>query len=472
MNFLKKLVSLERAILIVVVLVALFYFILAWFNTFSRDDNHFLYLINNFGFFGAIKFYYLSWQGRVSAYVFTNLTLLAQRYTNGLFIWFCFLVVLFGGSIYFLFVNTFNRLKLNFNKDDMLLFSVYLFVFFQEIVYDKSTIFWLAASTSYYAGLAFLIAGVALILHQGKGLFKLISVFIMFLIVGCSLEHLAIISVFILAAFLLSTYLVKTKKFFYRDKPEIIVGIIALCMGIAIMMLCPGLEHRRAAFPKPDLLAAIKISANSFYHFYKFMLLPDLGRIMLFSAPFIYMGHKFKPSDSSSVESNLLFRTVILILLVLVAVISLTFLIMAKGTGGMGQPRTLFHIAFFIALSFSAIGFISGYTSQISKPVAMLLSYAALFVFMISLAQNYIRVLPESVKYAKSEKKRIDFLMEEKTKGRTESIVLDSLHYNQYVIYRTDEISPDTAGEWNKTLMRGLGIEFNISSNTVNYTED
>ncbi len=469
--FFKKSSGIEKYLLVVITLFAIYCFILAWFNTLAHDDRQFLYLFNTYGFVGSIKYYYLSWQGRVSAYVFTNLTLMADRYFNGLFVWFLFLVIFFVSGIYFCVKNILTRSGIKFDPIQMILFSAYLFVFFQEIVYDKSTIFWLAASTSYYSGLAFLIAGVALVFSEGNSWPKFIFLLLVFLIVGCSLENLAFISLFFLIVFLTLSCFFTGNSFFYKNRAKTIVSIIGIGIGIAILMLCPGLEKRIAAFPNPDMITAIKITANSFYHFYKFMFLPELGKIILFSAPFIYLGIKLKPAEDLPSKKPFV-KTVLMLISLLLAVVLLNFLIMAKGTGGMGQPRTLFHIAFFIVLVFSGIAFLAGYYAQVSKPVAQLLSLAALIVLLISLSQNYLRILPQSIKYSYSVKNRITMLQVEKSKGRTEAIVLDSLHYNQYVIYRSDEIAPDTTGEWNQTLKKELGIDFNISSVTANYSED
>lgn len=470
-DFLKRTSGIEKSLLAVIVLFLIYYFILAWFNTLAHDDQQFLYLLNTYGFVGSIKYYYLSWQGRVSAYFFTNLTLMADRYVNGLFAWFLCLVVFFVSGIYFFAKNILGRSGIKTDTTQLILFSAYLFVFFQEIVYDKSTIYWLAASTAYYSGLAFLIAGTALVFSERNSWLKYILLPFIFIVVGCSLEHLALISFFLLFIFLALSYILMDNNFFYANRAKIILSIIGISIGIAIMMLCPGLEKRRAAFPKPDLIAAIKITANSFYHFYKFMFLPELGKIILFSAPFVYLGIQLKPVED--LPSNKSFIKIVLLLISsLLAIVLLNFLIMAKGTGGMGQPRTLFNIAFFIALVFSAIAFSAGYYAQVSKSVAHLLSGAAVIVLLISLSQNYLRILPESIKYSNSVRNRIETLLDEKSKGRTEAIVLDSLHYNQYVIYRSDEIAPDATGEWNQTLKSALGIEYDISSVTVNYSAE
>lgn len=470
MNFIRRVLTVENSLWLIVLLSLSNGLVLAWYNTIARDDWDFIYFLNTYGFFGAIEAYYFSWQGRVSAYIFTYGTLLSNNYINGLFVYYILLLVVFISSIYCLLTAAFKYFGVSCKPLSILLFSTYLFVFFQEIVYDKSTIYWLAASASYYAGLAFALAGFALIVSTGQSWIKIFFSFFFFLFAGCSVEHYGFILILLLAIALASTYIITDKNIFHDNKIKIIVAIIACSVGIAIMMLCPGLEFRRAGFSRPDILSALKISVNSFYHFYKFMFLPELGKLILFSSPFIYWGSK-RNNFSYGAKSKYI-RVIALILLIMLIIVIVNFLILAYGTGGIGQPRTLTHIAFILAFGFSLVAFITGYTLQISKNIALLLIGGAVIVFVISFAQNTFRTLPESIKYSKSESDRIELILKEKRKDRTEPLIVDSLYYNEYVMYRSDEISPDTASSWNKAIVRALELDYSISSNSQTFSED
>lgn len=467
----KKLFQVENIIAGIILFSFLFYLFIAFNNTPAHDDYLFIELLSKYGLFGSIKYWYYSWQGRVSAYFFTNLTLMAERFTNGLFIYVLLVLTLFIAAIYMLMKIAFKNANIGISKRHLFLFSAYFFVFFQEMVYDKSILYWLAASASYYTGLVFFLVGIALLFSELNNLLKYFLLVPCFLITGTSVENLGLSALIILIVLCFVAFFLKKENFLSNYKIGILLSMVACFFGVAVMLLCPGLKHRTTGFVQPGIISAVKIALNSSYHFYKFMLLPELGKLILYAAPFLYFGNVIQERNKQF-ETKKMKQVLQIVLLFVVCLIGANFFIMAYGTAGMGQPRTLTHPAFLVVLLFSFSAFMFGYTRQVSRQFSLLITYSAMVVFIISIIQNYSRTLPESLKYSQSAKSRINLLLEEKSKGRSEPLILDSLHYNQYVIYRSDEISPDTSGEWNKAVVRALDLDFKISSTAKNYSEE
>lgn len=468
MEKIKKFDKVETVLWAIVILFLINGILLGWYNTIAKDDWDFLHSLKVYGFLGTIKAYYYSWQGRISAYIITSATLLLNNYTNGLFVYYLFVVILFVASIYSLMNTISERNGIPIKQSLGWLLSIYFFIFFHEMVYDKSTLYWLAASASYYSGLAFALAGFAVLVSQSNLAVKTVLVFFLFLFAGCSVEHYGFIFLVLLIVALLTAFLFQKNNILVENRTGLFVATIACTLGIVIMMNSPGLEFRRAGFPKPDIISVLKIAANSIYHFYKFMFLPDLGKMILFASPFLYFGNKFANTEK---KNNSLYL-ILIILFFILCIVLFSFLILAYGTGGMGQPRTQTHIAFILALGFSVVSFIVGYTLQISRQISLLLFLVSVVVWGMTYFQNLFRTVPESIKYSQSVTTRNALIESEKKSGRTESLLLDSLHFNEYVVYRSDEISNDTAGGWNKVIVRAMELDFKISSNATVISED
>jgi hypothetical protein len=249
--------------------------------------------------------------------------------------------------------------------------------------------------------------------------------------------------------------------FFKGTKTKLIWAIVGCIAGITMLVLCPGLEYRQTSFVRPGLIDIVKISLNSSYHFYKILLLPQLGEIIFMTAPFIYWGAKLRQRNLKDTANNPLLICAAL-LLILFALLYFSFLIMAYGTGGIGQPRTLTPVVFLLTATISIIYFIFGYYNYVSKGVAVLMTITGLIIYFANAAVGYFIVLPESIRYSESERQRMELIEKARTEDRTDTLVLDTLYYNKHVIYRSNELADRPDKGWNKTVKEAKKIKFEL----------
>jgi len=459
-------------ILLLIISFLGFQLILAFNNNLTVDDYDFLSKLNEYGFLNSIKYWYFSWQGRVGGYFFINIFLWMNTFFNALFFYNLFYLIFFTFSLFLLLEKLRKRAGLQINKLDLLICSMFFYVLFQEFSYDKTLIFWLDASILYYLSIAIGVYVVSLIFSDKRTPFYLVLVLCLSLLAATFLENFSLLFFAVLFTGLAAAIYRPGNLFFNGTKSKFVMALLGCSIGLLILITCPGLKFRQSSFIRIDFISIIKISLNSTYHFYKILLLPELGKILLMTSPFIYWGVMLRKRNFKDLIKRP-FLTVVVLLGILTGLICFSFLIMAYGTGGIGQPRTLTPVVFLLTATLSIVFFIFGYYAYISRNLALLMTIAGLGIYFINAGYDYLKLIPESIKYSNSEKNRMEIIDKAKNENQTDTLVLDTLYYNKYVIYRSNELSVDAEGMWNKAVKKAKDLNFEIKAkHAVSYTND
>lgn len=450
----------------------LFQLILAFYNNLTVDDYDFLSKLQDYGFWGSIKLWYYSWQGRVGAYFFINVFILLNTYLNALVVYHLFFLIVFNGSLFLLLKQLVRRSGAIVSNMELLTGVLFFYVLFQSFTFDKTLVFWLDASIIYYLSIAIALFVNSIIFSEKNNAVYFVLVALLSMLASTFLENFSLLFFALLVLGLTISVCFPSTLFFQGTKAKFAFAIMGCVLGIAVLVLCPGLEFRQASFVRPGIFGIIKISLNSSYHFYKILLLPELGKIIFMAAPFIYWGAKLRERNFKDTANNPLLICAAL-LSILFTLIYFSFLVMAYGTGGIGQPRTLTPVVFLLTATLGIVYFIVGYYGKISKGIATMMTVAGLSIYFINAATDYLKVLPESIKYSQSERQRMGLIDRFALENRTDTLVLDTLYYNKHVIYRSNELAVSPDQGWNKTVKEAKKIEFELRTKyTVSYTND
>jgi hypothetical protein len=475
MNKIKNQKVIVYSLLFVNVLMFVYFFSLAYFNHFSQDDFAFSHAIKIGGISNFVSDMYKTHSGRFSCYfhegcLYSLLLKGFPLWSNQLFVMlFCVLIIFFLCCHFF---------ESSFFILNIAIFIINIFFF----VNFEFTAFYWSCATGYYI-MAVQPLFLFLLVNFTKQNWQTYSLlFILSVWIGGSSEAFVPICLILLVAYWL--YLLYEQNFSLRKtlgsvkSKKLIFSCFILLVGFVILFIAPGNKNRMQEFHQTvALIPLLKISLKSvLLYFYLFAFkIPYL--LPLFSV-FILLGFDYKEKYNLSVNYKC---WVIYSLFLFVFFIWLNVLPAAYAVSGFGFQRIYTHTILYSILFFSILSFIIGLKLNPKyKRFLLVFTIIAINGLGVSMIFHIKNDIPTAKKYAESDTKRIEYIIEQKSKNRTEPLYLEPLLYpttysfksltfsdKKPILYYVNEIDPEIiagtdVGWGNVCLMQYYDLPFSI----------
>ncbi|TAF33022.1 MAG: hypothetical protein EAZ57_07175 [Cytophagales bacterium] len=262
-------------------LLNLFFFIflmfLGYFAPITNEDFCFLDILENEGFLGSIKWWFTQWQGRLSAYLLIQLTLILYDLTGSIWGYIAFVCLFFITG----FVAVFYRLSQL--KDHLTISKALLAAFFVQgvlvLFFEFHTLLRLNVSAMYFGGMGFLCWALAALKRSQNHPYSVFWIFggcFMAFCAACSSEAFGLNLVLWGALGCVLTYTRTWPQGWHALngrplKAAFILWTSAL-LGLLTMLFAPGTAIRREQFKAATsliefiqtLLASLKLFVYSF----------------------------------------------------------------------------------------------------------------------------------------------------------------------------------------------------------------
>jgi hypothetical protein len=244
-EFLRKTdLTLEKLLILVLVLIIAPLFFASIYNQPSADDFTFATLMKDEGGFWATqKFWYVTWGGRYFATAMGCLSPMVFHSTIGYKLQSDLLVAIFVLGVYWIIGLVFRNTNRMARCSITALIALLYFLYFPDIAQG---LFWMEGAIVYQLPIVLtiiLLGCLIRFLHSGQKLFFIYSVLIVFALIGSN-EVTMIYSDFLVTILLIGNYLQK-RKFNYS-----LLTLFGLAILFSIFVLAaPGNEHRGSYFP-------------------------------------------------------------------------------------------------------------------------------------------------------------------------------------------------------------------------------
>ncbi len=437
-------------------LVYLFFIILAaYHNRLAADDYCFKASIASDGFFKSFYAYYTTWQGRFGAHIIINTVIFFYDSFPSLFVYAIVLVGLYLFAIYrilsVLLFPQFAHYPLVLWAISILIFNIFLLT-----VYDLRAFYWLNASAMYFGGIAFTLLGIAELLSPAKSIFSYIILAMSFTIAGSSAENFGLILNLLLLLFLVyQIFYEKINSYSYK---KTIIAFIFCFAAFLVMIFAEGTQIRRSLFPEVNIFYAAFRSFKYVYYTILALVAQRTIFLLVLAVAMIYVGTLCR--SEKSIDEQWVVK-------VITAGIPLGFCFLAAcvfpnvyAMGGIGEYRSLTHIAFYVVVAVATLSFLVGYKTYFPTNISKLLTMVGAITFLIM--ANDMRInLHYTKQYVASEDARIahlEGLKKAKTKGM---ITLKPLYYTPYNLFVPNEIRKQN-GYPNSCISDAMNLGFSI----------
>ena len=409
-----------RRILLTVtnVLFIAYYFLLAIFNRLSADDYGFMSWANGNGLFDAVYAMWSTHQGRFMGFVSHWFKFRLMSKVG--FFWFdqVYVYIINFISLYLISTKLIKKSAVNFS---LLVLNI-LLITNQEF----SAFYWICACHQcLYAH--FLLLLYFIFLCDNK-LVSIPGTIIVSIFIGGGSEAFSPIVLFIMLAYgvfvLNDNRYNLTITFSNVIVKRLVLSAVIIVVCAAIVFLAPGNANRLAEYEQPDLISFIiqtfKSTALIFY-----FLLFKLHYILLTALASYVIGKNY------GIDLNIKRTKTIFIYssIVLLAVIWISTIPAAYAMGSFGFQR-IYTPIFAITILFVCFWFLYlGASSQdhaLFKHSELALNSALLLCIIVQIFNISIDI-PTAKAYSDSDKARIELLLNEKAKGRTEPLYLEPL---------------------------------------------
>jgi hypothetical protein len=309
----------------------------------------------------------------------------------------------------------------------------------------------------YYGGVFFLILGMSELFLNSKIILSYSVLIFSFLYVGSSSEHVGSLTIVLLSSiigFKVIFQPIMLKKFILS---KVLIALIVCLISFLIMFKAPGNDVRRAHFPEPSFLNSFEIAWNSLKKLIK-LLKPKLIGYLMVSMPFLLFGI-LKRNKLNEVT---LFKAIFFGIPFIFIMLYIFMLPTAYAISAMGPKRSLTYISAVLIFISVIFAYHVGKYSRIPLKVGVILSFMSCFYFSIITYQNFKYVLPDSIRFARSEKDRMDYLISLKNSGNKENISVKKRHESNNNIFIDHEISTNPNNWHNECIYNALDLEFKI----------
>jgi hypothetical protein len=427
----------------------------AYYNRLVADDYCFKADVLKYGFFNSFQVYYTTWQGRFGAHIITNAAIFFYDSSPSLFIYAVLLVGLYLFAIYRIL-----RLLLLFQLAGrpLILWAMSILIFntFLLTVYDLSAFYWLGASAVYFSSIAFALLGISELLSPSKSIFSYIMLIISFTIAGSSAENFGLILNLLLLLFLTyQTFYEKINGYSYQKT----VIAFAFCFtAFLFMIFAPGTQVRKSLYPEVNIFYAAYRSFKYVYYTILALVAQRAIFLLVLSVAMIYVGTLCR--NEKAIDERWVVKVLAAIIPLFLCFLAACVFPNVYAMGGIGEYRSLAHIAFYIVVFIATISFLIGYKTYFPMNLSRLFAIIGSITFLIMANDMRIR-LHYTKQYVASEDARIAYLYELKKANTKGTITLKPLYYTPYNIFVPNEIQTQ-GGYPNSCISNAMNLGFNI----------
>lgn len=465
---------------IVNILFIVYFFTLAFYNRLSQDDFLFLKSIQNDGIINFAKGAYLTQSGRFVGYFLNSLIYTFIIKTGSII-----LIPVFVWILNTLILQYVLRKYIEINFFYVFNFSALLLNIFIITNFEFTAFYWTCAIFYYVFPILFiLLFGLVNNKKVSKSQYVLL-IFTAVIISGSSEVFIPFCILFLFFNLLYYYFkynkdlsLILSKK---RTK-KLLVSIVILFTGLVFVLIAPGNYNRatESIFQQPaSIIDFILITSKSFVLFFYLLSFKFPYYIVLILISFLV-----GLMNKESLNFKIIYRRFLLIswvgylVFVLLSVMPAAFLM-----SGFGFQRIYTTTVFVSILFFIIQGFYFGLNCKknINQKYLQKLIAVNLFLLIIVMCANLYLDVPTARKYAESDIKRTNYLLELKQQGNQALIELTPLYkpytYNlkylilrkkQPLLYYDNEISTDTSGYVNSCISSFYDLEFPIKLESSN----
>lgn len=439
-------------------LFILLYLILLYFNRYSSDDHFFVYDAKARGVIGAALFTAQTWTPRPAEMLLYN-TL--TRYLPEQIV-----LIGYGLSVMFLLIAALYRLiSLLIKKTAAQLpeYSLQYVVllccsFFFSSFSIGETWFWLCSSAGYLFSLVSFLWGIIFILNKKNNFTVYLLLLLCFGYTIGAAETFAATTIFICwVTLFIYIYIYRSSLSKLVELPSFKkLLFISSLSSIALLIIYSGqgTQFRRSLLTQAGFFDTLYISAKTMAWLLLKRIPFQIPYVLLFSAPFIGLGKQlvgngFTPAIFT--KRNLFLICITFLFLMYISLIPASYIMSDRG-----PDRSLTIIAFLLTLLFAYIFTFLGYKKhdQIGNSVTS----AALILSSGMLIYTTIQQYSIVEQYSSEVDKRIELVLKENKKGRTEPMELKPLPPGGY--YYSTELSADTTFYKNTFFKQHYGLNF------------
>ena len=455
LSWIKSNITVFHFIIFSTAIYLFFILYLASFNRLALDDYCFKSAVLSKGIFKSIPIYYTSWQGRFGSHLIINSIIFLHNQGISLFFYLFLLVLVY---IYALF-KIIKIFTAPYKPSLIIILSTALCIFctFLITVYDLSSFYWLNASVMYFGGIAFALLGLSEFFSKSKSFISYLILLSSFVIAGSSAENFALIFNLLIICYLNYQYFL-TKK---TPLSKQLIAFVCCFLAFLAMVTASGNQVRRSAFPETDALYALYRSVKYVYYTILALMAQRAVFLLVMSVLLAYVGSIFRGNNSINEKKYIQYISIGCPLFLVLLVASVFPNVYAMG--GIGEYRSLAHIAFYTVAFIAVYSFLFGYLTPLPKQVLQLFSFASCLSFIIM--ANDLRIKAHYTKnYILSEDAKIEYLRglkKQNFQGRAKASLLNDSRDNIFVV---NDFTNEQNGFAKECFCESEGIKFEISN--------
>ncbi|MBI2270445.1 MAG: hypothetical protein HYU69_08840 [Bacteroidetes bacterium] len=434
------------------------YFILLYFNRYSSDDHFFVYDAKTRGVIGAALFTAQTWTPRPAEMLLYN-TL--TRYLPEQIV-----LIGYGFSVMFLLIAALYRLIILLIKktatqlpEYSLQYAVLLCCsFFFSSFSIGETWFWLCSSAGYLLSLVAFLWGIIFILNKKNNFTIYLLLLLCFGYITGAAETFAATTIFICWVTLfiyIYIYRSSLNKLQEQSTFKKLLFVSSLS-SIALLMIYfgQGTQFRKSLLTQSGFFGTLYVSAKTMAWVLVKRIPFQIPYLLLFSVPFIELGKQLSRNTFAFTiftKKNLFLICITFLFLIYISLIPASYVMSDRG-----PDRSLTVIAFLLALLFAYMFTFFGYKKH--NRIGNSVTSATLILSSGMLIYTTINQYSIAEHYSSEVDKRIELVLKENEKGRTEPMELKPLPSSGY--YYSTELSADTAFYKNTFFKQRYALNF------------
>jgi hypothetical protein len=339
--------------------------------------------MNDYGTFGSIKWWYMNWQGRFLPQLFTNFILLEFKKFDNMLLYGIVIIYLFCISVYRCMKNLFKKIKLSLSVYDKIVLNIF--------------------------SLSILLLGFSELLNPNGGILSYSILIFSFLYVGCSSEHVALLTlgIFILFSLFQSYFSKIFGNYFFTKK--LYTATISCLFSFLIMYFAPGNSVRLASIHHPSFLKGLR-NIPEFINILYFNRLSLNAGYLIFTLFFsLAIGSYFSKRlniNSIQLRKLLFLWSGIVLYLIIGTILIFSFLLDYKGS-----TRAFVHISLVITLFIVYFGFILGiFVNHLQKSYVNFIFFISVCIYFSTVIYKFKFNLMPTIKYEISVRQRLSIV--------------------------------------------------------------
>ena len=470
-------------LVLLLILFAVFYSFLSYYNRPAADDYLTIYNVHQFGVTTTIKTLYNQWAIRPSALLISLLLFKSIPETSVLFIYNIAALIILITAIYFILIQLLqspqllqtsqllqssqvlkfppqsNLITQNSKQEVLVYASLFSITFYFGTLSIPETWFWFCASISYLLPLIFYLVSIAILLYPSSNLIQQFILLISYLVIAGSSESFLLFVIFCNKILIVTTYfrgpILLSKA---KSKQLLLVTVLTLTAFIAFYYLSPGVQIRKSILHQATLPQTFFIASRTAIYLMVYKLPAKLPVLLLFALPFSAIGLKLSrfPHFLKFFSQKTALRVALFLLLGnYIALLPASYIMADRG-----PDRSLTINSFLITCLFIYFGMYLGAQLaaknrlQLGKHLVTFSLCAAISFLSIQLVIQF----KQAPAYAHAVDQRTAFVIQENQSGRTTALTLDPLPPASY--FFSAELSTDTLNFSNRFFQKRFGLHY------------